>query len=374
VAITQFDPPGFLDDLDATQRQKWSDFLSDQLDAARSRDGSEFGLTNDGPRLQFFNPLRNQPDSDALEKDISWTAFPRLVQINSVNDVQRWRKADGSREVQDEYCEWSVSRDPATHKITRVTFTSEGPEYWSFLAASNPQKALEIYQKHISPEVTMQDLFAADGSYNAHNRFNNSTEGGAMHLIQQNNTLGAEIEIAGAATLIRRRNGEILTSEQDLIACGQYGQPQRNSDPHIGSEVNALARAHHDISLANPISLCIASLSAVAFMTPDGSDPASFWTVTRGTRDKALRAVYEVPSGKRFVVGDIKINGRTIDFGAQIADFTTIKLTGLATRLGKSTVQPVNGCAQAIPQPSTLAATSSVASILAASRNRAARR
>ena len=44
--------------------------------------------------------------ADAVEKDISWTAFPRLVQINSVNDVQRWRKADGSREVQDEYREW----------------------------------------------------------------------------------------------------------------------------------------------------------------------------------------------------------------------------------------------------------------------------
>jgi hypothetical protein len=58
-----------------------------------------------------------------------------------------------------------------------------------------------------------------------------------------------------------------------------------------------------------------------------------------------LRAVYEVPSAKGFVVGDIKINGKSITFGAQIADFITIKLTGLATQLGKSTVPPVNGCA-----------------------------
>src|SRR5207249_2565580 len=147
----------------------------------------------------------------------------------------------------------------------------EGPEYWTFLAASNPAKVLELYQRHVSPQVTMQDLFSADGSYNPRNRFNNSTESGAMHLIQQNNTLGAEIEIAAAATIIRQRGGQILTSEQDLILCGQYGQPDRHSDPHIGSEVNALARAHDDITLANPIGLCIAGLSTVAFATPDGS-------------------------------------------------------------------------------------------------------
>jgi hypothetical protein len=344
--ISQFDPPGFLDDFDAAQRQRWSDFLSDQLDAARNRDGTDFGLTNDGPRLQFFNPLHNPPDADAIQQDISWTAFPRLVAINSINDVQRWRKADGSREVQDEYCEWSLSRDPTTHKITRVTFTSEGPEYWSFLAAANPQKVLSLYQTHVSPDVKMEDLFLTDGSYNPRNRFNNSTEGGAMHLIQQNNTLSAEIEIAAAATLIRRRNGEILTSEADLIACGQYGQPERHSDPHIGAEVNALARAHHDLTLANPIGLCIAGLTVGAFTTPDSSNPLDYWRITRGTADKALRAVYEVPANKGFVVGDIKINDRPIEFGAQIVDFITIKLTGLATRLAKSTVQPVDGCAQ----------------------------
>jgi hypothetical protein len=176
----------------------------------------------------------------------------------------------------------------------------------------------------------MQDLFSADGSYNPRNRFNNSTESGAVHLIQQNNTLGAEIEIAAAATIIRQRDDQILTSEQDRILCGQYGQPDRHSDPHIGSEVKALAPDHDDITLANPIGLCIAGLSTLAFRTPDGSDPATYWSVTRGTTDKALLTVHEVAPGKGFVVGDIKINGHPIQFGAQIVNFITIKLTGLA--------------------------------------------
>ena len=59
-----------------------------------------------------------------------------------------------------------------------------------------------------------------------------------------------------------------------------------------------------------------------------------------------MRAVYEVPAVKGFTVSDIKINGLNIEFGSQIADFITIKLTGLASRLGKSNVVPLSGCVQ----------------------------
>ena len=165
-----------------------------------------------------------------------------------------------------------------------------------------------------------------------------------MHLIQANNTLGAEIELAAAATIVRRRNGALVTAEQELIECGAYGQAERFSDPHIGAEVNALARQKADITLANPVGLCIGGLSVAGWQAPDGSDPASYWRVTRGTAQKAVRAVYEVPDGKGFVVGDITIGGRKIEYAGQIADFITIKLTGLATRLGQSTVAPVDGC------------------------------
>src|ERR1700675_933299 len=164
----KFDPPGFLDDLNVQGRQAWNQWISDQLDEARTRDGHADGLLNYGPRPQFVNPLTNTPGADAVEKDITWTAFPRIVKINSISDKQRWRTADSSRDVQDEYCEWSVARDPQTDKITRVDFTSEGPEYWLFLAAMDPDKVIALYQKYVHPDVKASDIFQ-QGRYVARN-------------------------------------------------------------------------------------------------------------------------------------------------------------------------------------------------------------
>jgi hypothetical protein len=348
MALTRFDAPGFLTDWDEQAGKRWSEWISARFDEARDRDGNG-SASHAGPRHQFFNPLQTPPGPDATTRDIDWPAFPRVVQVNSVTDRQRWRTADSSRDKQDEYCEWSVTRDPQTDRITRVTFTSEGPEYWQFLAAAAPQRVLELYRQHISPDVKSSDLFR-NGRYVSRNRWNNSTTDGAMHLVQRSNTLGAEIELAAAATIVRHRSNVPITEAQALIACGSYGEPERHSDPHIGSVVNELARARHDVTLANPVGLYIAGLSVAGWETPDGSDPASYWTITRGTKEKALRAVYEVPAARGFVVGDIKINGATIEFGAQIADFIRIKLTGLATRLGQSTVAPVNGCVERVSQ------------------------
>ena len=109
------------------------------------------------------------------------------MRSSSLSDKQRWRRADSDRNLQDEYCEWSVTRDPITRKITRVTFTCEGPEYWEVLAALNPDKVLDLYREFVSPTVKREDLFE-NGQYNPLNRFNNSTTYGAMHLIQPANT------------------------------------------------------------------------------------------------------------------------------------------------------------------------------------------
>ena len=102
--------------------------------------------------------------------------------------------------------------------------------------------------------------------------------------------------------------------------------------------------AKADVTLADPVGLYIAGLSTVGWSTPDGSNPLDYWKIARGNPDKALRAVYEVPQDKGFVVGDIAINGKPIDFGGQIADFLQIKVTGLACRFGKSNVPPKTQC------------------------------
>jgi hypothetical protein len=162
-----------------------------------------------------------------------------------------------------------------------------------------------------------------------------------MHLVQASNTLGAEIELAAAATISRVHGDRLLTSEQELIECSEYGVPDRNSDPHIGGVVNSVARQKADLALSNPVGLYLAGLNTAGWTTPDGSDPHSYWQIVRGSDAHPVRAVYEVPEDKGFTVGDIQIQGRPIVFGAQITDFVSIRLTAVACRFGQSTAQPL---------------------------------
>jgi hypothetical protein len=336
-----FDPPGFLIDFDNDQRAAWSDWISQQIDDAIAGQPHLFDF--DAPRPHFFNALKTPPSADAVEKDITWTAFPRIVQLDSGTDEERWKTADASRDMQDEYCEWSVAR-LGDGRIKQVTFTCEGPEYWDFLGSTKLDVALALYRQNVDPAVAAADLVGTDGTYNPRNKWNNSTVRGAMHLIQVNNSLSAEIELAAGSSNTRIKNGTLLTDPRQLILCGRYGQEERHSDPSIGAAVNALTRAKADVTLANPVGIYFAGLSTAGWQTPDGSPAENYWKITRGTAAKPVRAIYEVPADRSFVVGDIKINGSNIRFGAQIADFITMKLTGLATRIGQSNHPPLNGC------------------------------
>ncbi|MBA3735296.1 MAG: hypothetical protein H0W90_08870 [Actinobacteria bacterium] len=336
---TQFSAPAHLKDLSAEGRRAWSEQLSNVMDQAIEGSGNPA----DSPRPQFFNPAKASIAADHVEKGIFWTASPRKLLFVTSVVRRRWEIADGSRERQDEYCEWAVQRDEHG-KVTRVTFTCEVPEYFELLAKDNKKRLLELYRDFASPQVQPEDLFDSNGEYAPKNRWNNKTAVGPVHLTQRNNNLGAAIELAAAATIIRKINGRILTSEQELIRCSQYGDPDRNSDPHIGAQVNLLARSKADITLADPPGLYINDFTPAGFKTPDGTDARSFWNITRGEPGRGLRGVFEVPSGKGYAVGDITIGGAHIEFGAQVADFVSIRLVGLACRLGKSTVEPKTGC------------------------------
>jgi hypothetical protein len=331
--LGQFDPPAYLDELTPEQKREWGSLISNMMD---DNVGKYTGN-------RFFNPTAVEVAPDFKERAIAWDAFPRLIKLDSASDDERWQRADASRDVQDEYCEWSVARDSAG-KVTRVTFTCEGPEYWQFLSSYDPDRVVNLYQHYVDPGVRREDLFLPDGTYEPRNRWNSTTSSGAMHLVQEDNDLGAQINIAVRATIVRHIQGRTLTQPQELIQCGGYGNPERHSDPHIGAEVNALARLNAEITLANPLGLYIEGFFPVGWESPDGSDPLDFWRVVRGTSDHAVRAVYEVPPEKGFSVGDIVINGEPIRFGAQIADFIRIKLTGVACRFGQITTPPAMTC------------------------------
>lgn len=57
------------------------------------------------------------------------------------------------------------------------------------------------------------------------------------------------------------------------------------------------------MTLADPVALYIDSFTPVGFVTPDNSDAKQFWKVTRGAPGFAVRAEFEVPASKNYVVG-----------------------------------------------------------------------
>ncbi|MFP5370362.1 MAG: hypothetical protein ACLGI3_06395, partial [Actinomycetes bacterium] len=236
--------------------------------------------------------------------------------------------ADASRDVQDEYCEWGVERD-RDGVITRVTFTTEVPEYFEHLAERDPDRLLATYHDLVGPHVKPEELLRG-GSYLRDNVHNRSTEGRPVHLMQATNTLVAAIVLAAQATVLRRdAAGEPVTAAMALVRCGRLGEPRRNSDPQIAAAVNDAAATGAEISLLDPLGLYLDRFLVGGLRRPDGLDPAEFWTVERGTPGHALRASYAVPPGFGFRVGDITAGGRPIEFGAQLADRVRVRLTAL---------------------------------------------
>jgi hypothetical protein len=244
----------------------------------------------------------------------------------------------GPRGWQDEYCEYSVARN-AQGKITSIMFTCENPEYWYALWQVDPNIVLSIYRSIVNPHVQLTDLYlpGADGkpvvnpqtglpAYNPLNKWNSGTvttptSGGAVHLTSPPNSLGAEVYLAAAATLLR--NASSGANAQSLICCSQYGQPFRNSDPHIGFAAYQFATvADLTISLADPVGLYIQEpqFDQFAYKTPDGTPASDYWKVVRGDAPgQILHAVFEVPASKGYTVSDITINGEPILWASQIA-------------------------------------------------------
>lgn len=340
--LTKFNSPGNLKEFNSDFEKHWSNYISDEINQAIK--GFPDTYINDDPRDLMFNQLDEDLSDDAITKDIKWTAFPRNILISTIGDKQRWKKADSSRDIQDEYCEWSVERNPANGKVTRVEFTCEGRVYWHYLWAQSPDLVTKLYQEHVNLNVKKEDLATSDGKYNERNKWNNNTTTGAMHMIHNPNTIGAAIELAAGASNVRVINGKTLTGEQELIKCGRYGDPNRNSDPHIGAIVNSITRQKAKLTLADPLGLYFDSLLTNGWKTPDGTNASEFWKYTRGNDGKYMRAVYEVPAELNYDVGDIEINGKEIEFGSQIADFIIIKLTGIGMQFGQNEIRVFNAC------------------------------
>ncbi len=220
--LTQLDPPGGVKDLASRPalRKRWSDQVSDWFDAAIER------IRVRAPKPQFYNPLVTPTDPGSAEKEIAWLGFPQVL-LREANGNRRlaYQRADrkvaiGQERNHDEYLEWHVTRDPAG-SIIRITFTTEPPEYYDFLARAGDAGTtilLKLYRKYISPDVVLSDLIV-NGVYNPLNRWN--SRDGAMHLTHHSNSLQAELYLAADGTILRRKGARVLSDAQELIDCAQ---------------------------------------------------------------------------------------------------------------------------------------------------------
>jgi hypothetical protein len=318
--VTQFDTPASLRDLPAGSPfyLNWHRFLAGELDDRRPGTGTATG--------EFYDASVEDVNAVA-ERSLVWMAFPRETLVKHRDDRRAaFVEADLdpvtllSREPQNEYCEWHVTRT-AAGKITKVVFVTESPEYWDHLWAVDPPTVVNLYKTLVDPAVTQADLtVAGTGSYNHRNPFN--TTKGIVHLIQRINKLALAIGLA---------EGSVATGTvRDNYETRQPFGLKTSVDPRVTLDIGALARTGLSLTLREPIGLYITGYDDTGWTKPNGSPVGDYWTIARGRPGQILRLEYAVPPGEGFVVGDIRIGGRRIEWGGQIAEHVTCTVGGVA--------------------------------------------
>ncbi|KAH8105194.1 hypothetical protein BXZ70DRAFT_510157 [Cristinia sonorae] len=321
MALRRHDPPGFVDDLLEENIAGWNKIISAFMHTRR---------VNPEITPHFYDATRAAEEQPIATASVTWLGFPRQVALQFPNDRRRWEEADRERAVQDEYLEWSLVRN-SSGKITRIVFCNEGPEYWEYLGRVQPDTLVKLYQDlHPGVDIKKEDLFV-NGVYNSNNKWNSSTTTGTItHLIHRHNTLSAQVDLGGRATILRvRADGQPIVDRDELARCSDFGNVNRNSDPTIGAAINAFARDGHRLTIENPVGLYIDSVDWAQIHAPPGhddDDPQEFWKWTRGRSGFHVRGEFEVPADKGYVVGDLLVRNVPLDFGAQLADLIKISI------------------------------------------------
>ncbi|MDX2054568.1 MAG: hypothetical protein SFV15_19360 [Polyangiaceae bacterium] len=266
-------------------------------------------------------------ESVVAERSIVWIGFPRTRLMGSLRDDRAGAFAAADvRNQQFEYCEWHTQRN-AAGKITKITFCTETGEYWGALANFDRNLVLNLYRSLVSPAVSMNDLFPGGGSYLPTNRWN--TTDGIVHYIVGINTLAAAVGVVAGGV------GFASSVTPDNQAQQADPAPPHAADPRVKLDAAAVTRLGFGVGLREPIGIYIAGWDDTGFSKPDGSPAGNYWRIVRGHAGAALRVEYQVPAGEGFVVGDMRIGGRRIAYGSQVAEHITVMAGALAISRGR---------------------------------------
>lgn len=303
--VARFRPPAGLTDL-----PEGSAFYDDWH---RYLDSLQSDATRYGPGCVYDASRTNV--TVLAERVMTWTAFPRDALLPDLRDNRReaYALAD-NRLRQSEYCEFLTERN-AAGKITKVTFTCEVSEYWARLWNASPSTVVDLYRRLVSPAVTEAEL-TRNGVYNPNNRYN--TTDGIAHLRRDDNSLFSAIHTAQRV--------------QFYESADNYQAPitiPSAVDPRLHLDVSSLARKGLWVAVADPIGIYIVNWDDTGFTQPNGAPVGNYWTIQRGVPGMVLRLQYQVPEELGFVVGDLRIGGRPIEYGSQIAEHITVGIRAI---------------------------------------------
>jgi len=322
--LTRFETPGGL--RDAPSGSPFYDAWHNTVDGLIGD-----GRVGSGGVGELYNPTRKDVDGVG-EQLLVWMGFPRRVMVFEHRDDRReaFRVADeqteAKREKQEEYLEWRAIRKGG--KITKVTFTTETPEYWKVLFENEPDTVVTLYRDLVGdPGIVRNDLVDGAGVYDKHNVWN--TTKGIVHLNVDflDNTLGAAVGLAVGSADLRRGGEPHFLDNYELQEL--QSQAPTSADPRVTMGGNTLVRRGLSVTLREPVGLYMAGWDDTGWTRPDGSPVGNYWRIVRGRPGAALRLEYEVPEEEGFVVGDIRIGGRPIEFGGQIAEHVTVMIGGV---------------------------------------------
>lgn len=372
MAKFRYDPPAAQNDFAGNPKedellQKWSNLIKDyfQYEIKNLR-------TILGQESLFFSEIDRVLDNSVPTAPVPWNGFPRNIQLRVNYDRSKQfqeveirgqapigftdRKLSQSIEQpyrqQDEYLEWVPIKKSG--RVVKYAFTAEGPEYWEFLAENDRNAVLALYKEFTGRNVDWteiswnRDVWGQNrlgkpvkiykiGDYNAYNAVN--LEECAAHLTHPANTLGAEIDLAAKATVQRAdQSGNLVSERRRLACCSDFGDPNRNSDPQIGRQVNLSVRGGISLTLANPVGLYIQRFDNNRVADKDGNAIPDWWKIIRGKDGRVLRAEFGPPETSQLTLDDVRVGSSNdiLTSGGQLAELITMVIYARTVNMGVS--------------------------------------
>src|SRR5262249_53583688 len=156
-------------------------------------------------------------------------------------------------------------------RITKVTFTTETPEYWEklFRAPGGPDRVVALYRELLGNQaIDLAAITDSSGKYNPLNPWN--TAHGIIHYIVDNppNTLGAAVDLAFTAAALAEPINDNFES---------FFVQSTAADPRLRTDIHGLARRGLHITVADPVGIYIAGWNDTGWSKPDGSPVGSYW-------------------------------------------------------------------------------------------------